>query len=278
MARFGTAIRVRGAISAAVLGLMALAGSGVAEAHPHVWVRVETTVLYQNGTITGFRHKWTFDEFYTAMAVQGLDANNDGVYTREELAELAKVNIDGLKDFAFFTHARLAGQPLALTEPKDYWLDHGRAPKPAGSPKEAPPADGAAQPRAPAPEVKSKGGVLSRLGDTLFGKAKDKDAAAEGDVETLSLIFTLPLQQPVLADAADFTFAVYDASFFIAFDFAGPDAIKFGEGAPANCRAQLEASSDDQRLGDAFAKQLGQAPVAGYSATRPIKIICGPRS
>jgi hypothetical protein len=24
--------------------------------------------------ITGIRHAWTFDEFYTAMAIQGLDA------------------------------------------------------------------------------------------------------------------------------------------------------------------------------------------------------------
>ena len=30
--------------------------------------------------IIGIRHAWTFDEFYTAMAVEGLDANKDGVY------------------------------------------------------------------------------------------------------------------------------------------------------------------------------------------------------
>ena len=48
-------------------------------------------------------HKWMFDEFYTAMAIEGLDKNKDGVYDREELAELAKVNIEGLKDFAYFT-------------------------------------------------------------------------------------------------------------------------------------------------------------------------------
>src|SRR5262245_25720518 len=28
------------------------------------------------------------------MAIEGLDKNNDGVYSREELAELAKVNIE----------------------------------------------------------------------------------------------------------------------------------------------------------------------------------------
>ena len=74
-----------------------------AAAHPHVWVTFETTVLYDKGTFAGVRHKWMFDEFYTTMAIEGLDKNKDGIYDREELAELAKVNIDGLKDFAYFT-------------------------------------------------------------------------------------------------------------------------------------------------------------------------------
>ena len=74
-----------------------------AAAHPHVYITFETTVLYDKGTFAGVRHKWTFDEFYTTMAIEGLDKNKDGVYDREELAELAKVNIEGLKDFAYFT-------------------------------------------------------------------------------------------------------------------------------------------------------------------------------
>ncbi|MGI9384188.1 MAG: DUF1007 family protein, partial [Methyloligellaceae bacterium] len=43
-------------------------------AHPHVWVTVETRVLYGAGqNIVGVRHKWVFDEFYSAFAAQGLD-------------------------------------------------------------------------------------------------------------------------------------------------------------------------------------------------------------
>ena len=50
-------------------------------AHPHVWATVRSEiVLDANHQITGIRHHWTFDEFYTAMAVEGLDANKDGVY------------------------------------------------------------------------------------------------------------------------------------------------------------------------------------------------------
>jgi ABC-type uncharacterized transport system substrate-binding protein len=95
-----------------------------ANAHPHVWVMVETTLLYERGAFTGFTHKWTFDEFYSAMAVEGLDANKDGKYSREELAELAKVNVVSLKDFGYFTFPQLSGQAVKLGEPRDYWLEH----------------------------------------------------------------------------------------------------------------------------------------------------------
>jgi ABC-type uncharacterized transport system substrate-binding protein len=237
-----------------------------------VWVTVETTVVYENGSISGFRHKWTFDEFYTAMAIQGLDVNNDGVYSREELAELAKVNIDGLKEFEYFTHVRLAGQPLALEAPKDYWLEHGAAPRPAGAPASPPKPDDA-------PDA-AKPGLMARLGESLFGSSRPKDADAPSPV--LSLHFTVPLKQPVLAEAADFAFSVYDPSFFIAFELAKTEPVKIGAGAPPACRVEVsaeEAGDDERRLGDALTKQLGpKAGVPGYSATRPIKITCGPRS
>src|SRR5579884_2496778 len=75
-----------------------------ARAHPHVWVTVETEVLFgPAGQITGFKHKWTFDEFYTEFAIQGLDTNNDGIYSEEELKPLAQTNVEALKEFNYFT-------------------------------------------------------------------------------------------------------------------------------------------------------------------------------
>ncbi|HEU0059714.1 MAG TPA: DUF1007 family protein [Hyphomicrobiaceae bacterium] len=117
-------------LSASVIGLIAglamLGGVrvGPAAAHPHVWITVETTLMYDKGAFTGLRHKWTFDQYYTAMAIEGLDKNKDGKYDREELAELAKVNIDGLKEFAYFTTASVAGREIKFEVPSDYWLEH----------------------------------------------------------------------------------------------------------------------------------------------------------
>ena len=95
-----------------------------ASAHPHVWVTYESTVTYDKDTVTGIEHIWTFDDMYTAMAVQGLDKNGDGTYDRAELAELAKVNMDGLKDFDYFTFAKLGTQDIKFSGPADPWLEH----------------------------------------------------------------------------------------------------------------------------------------------------------
>jgi ABC-type uncharacterized transport system substrate-binding protein len=117
--------RVRALPGALAALLLWGAGAPGAQAHPHIWILFETTVLHDGkGTFVGVRHKWTFDEFYTAMAIDGLDKNKDGVWDRGELAELAKVNIDGLKDFSYFTIPALAGKALKVGEASDYYLEH----------------------------------------------------------------------------------------------------------------------------------------------------------
>jgi ABC-type uncharacterized transport system substrate-binding protein len=166
-------------------------------------------VLYTNGTITGTSRR-TFDEIYTATAIEGLDTNGDGKYDRKELSELAKVNIDGLKEFDYFTFAKLGDTPLKFKPPvDDYWLSYT-------------------------------------------------------DKGILTLHFTLPLEQPLSADATGFNFAIYDASFFIAFDLAANDPVKLGAGAPAGCKAAIhepDDTDDIQRLNDAFSNAL-EAPAA----------------
>ena len=111
-------------VAAAACVSVACICATAAEAHPHVWVTYETTIVYDKATVTGVEHVWTFDDMYTAMAVQGLDKNNDGKYDREELAELAKVNMDGLKDFDYFTFAKLGTAALKFSGPAEPWLEH----------------------------------------------------------------------------------------------------------------------------------------------------------
>lgn len=93
-------------------------------AHPHVFVGVQTTVVYKDGKLSALEHKWTFDDLYSADAIQGLDKNGDGAYSRDELAELAKVNMEGLKEVNYFTTVRLGDTQVKTGVPQDAWLEH----------------------------------------------------------------------------------------------------------------------------------------------------------
>ena len=64
-------------LATALTGLLLAAGA--ASAHPHVWVTMKSAVVYgPDGSITGVRHAWTFDDMYSAFAIQGLEQQEEG--------------------------------------------------------------------------------------------------------------------------------------------------------------------------------------------------------
>jgi ABC-type uncharacterized transport system substrate-binding protein len=106
------------------VGLWASQLSGVALAHPHVWVVMTSELAFApDGAVTGVRHAWTFDDMFSTFATQGLAQKTKGAFTREELAPLAEVNMTSLKEFEYFTFGNLDGKKAAFGAPKDYWLD-----------------------------------------------------------------------------------------------------------------------------------------------------------
>ena len=97
------------------------------QAHPHVWVTMTTEVLYAaDGSVTGLRQAWTFDDMFSTFAVTGIESKAKGQFTRDELQPLAQINAESLKDFAYFTYARIDGkkQKDPFNQPIDYWFDY----------------------------------------------------------------------------------------------------------------------------------------------------------
>ena len=113
-------------IRALIFMLASLAFATPALAHPHVWVTMHSELVYApDGTITGVRHHWAFDDMFSAFATQGLESKEKGKFTREELAPLAKVNVESLKEYDYFTYATADGKKTPMTDPApDYWLDY----------------------------------------------------------------------------------------------------------------------------------------------------------
>jgi ABC-type uncharacterized transport system substrate-binding protein len=107
----------------ALCATLALATTG-ARAHPHVWVTVKSELVYApDGTVTGVRHTWTFDDMFSSYATQGIEAKQKGAFTREELAPVAAENISSMKEFDYFTFAKADGKKTTFSEPVDYWLE-----------------------------------------------------------------------------------------------------------------------------------------------------------
>lgn len=109
----------RAASAALALALLSIPAS----AHPHVWVAVRSEVLFAaDGRIKGVRHAWTFDEMYSAFALQGLGKDGKPP-TREELAPLAKTNVESLAEFDYFTFAKHNNAKASFAPPEDFWLE-----------------------------------------------------------------------------------------------------------------------------------------------------------
>ena len=97
-----------------LIGVGVLLGAAAgAFAHPHVYVTVRSEIVFGvDGKITGVKHSWTFDDMYSAFAVQGLN-------TQKEFDELAKVNVKQLRESDYFTVVRAGGRKPDFKDVRD---------------------------------------------------------------------------------------------------------------------------------------------------------------
>ncbi|MFN4168196.1 MAG: DUF1007 family protein [Pannonibacter phragmitetus] len=196
---------------AVMLISMWLLAGGTASAHPHVFVEARTKlVVNDDGMATAVDQIFRFDDAYTAFAIQGFDTNRDGIFSREELAELAKVNVESMEEFGFFTFGDNTKVELDFTMPEVYWLEV----------VEVPLAEYWAMKQEDIAAIKED---AERTGKPMMTTVK-----------LLELHFLLPLKEPTdLANTV--TLDVYDPTYYVDFRFAkDPDATGLIN-APASC-------------------------------------------
>ncbi|WP_208983440.1 DUF1007 family protein [Pannonibacter carbonis] len=183
-------------------------------AHPHIFVEARSKlVIDASGKAAAVEHVFRFDDAYSAFAIQGFDADGDGQFSRDELAELAKVNIESMEEFGYFTFGDNGRVELDFTMPQTYWLEVVDVP----------------------------------LKDYWAMKPEDIEAIQQDSVrlgtpmpETarlLELHFVLPLKEP--SDlAAAITFDIYDPTYYVDFRFSRADGALGVVGGPGNCRVE----------------------------------------
>jgi|GEM_PF-33160 len=210
-ASFGAAaLTVFNRIALAVAVLCALIAGALA--HPHVFVEARSKLIFDDqGVAVAVKHVFRFDDAFSAFAVQGFDTNQDGVYSREELGELAKVNVESMADFGYFTFGDNTRVELDFTTPTEYWLEVHNV----------------------------------SMEDYWMMKPEDFEAIQEDielnggtapeDVDLLELHFVLPLKDPTDA-SAPITLDIYDPTYYVDFRF-GQEADAVGTiNAPGTCQ------------------------------------------
>lgn len=100
-------VRAKSGLSACLAVLLALPiwalSAAPATAHPHVWIDMTTALQFDDqGRLSAIEIRWTFDEFYSAFAVEGSE-KKDGAYSDELLAGLTEVNLENLDEWNYFT-------------------------------------------------------------------------------------------------------------------------------------------------------------------------------
>lgn len=84
---------------------------------------MKSEIVYTaDGSVAGVRHAWAFDEASSAASIREIGAEPKGVITRDDLAPLAQVKVESLKQLDYFTSAKVNGMKEQFDGPKDYWL------------------------------------------------------------------------------------------------------------------------------------------------------------
>lgn len=215
---------------AAILMLL-LAATNHAVAHPHVFVEARSKLVFDDqGQAVAIKHIFRFDDAFTAFAIQGFDTNQDGVYSRAELAELAKVNIESMADFGYFTFGDNTRVELDFSEPTDYWLEVATVP------------------------IEDYWVMKPEDFKAIEEDVAQNGGAALEEVDLLELHFVLPLKDATDA-AAPITIDVYDPTYYVDFRF-GQEADAVGTvNAPGACQVTRK---EPPPLDDATAYALAQ--------------------
>jgi ABC-type uncharacterized transport system substrate-binding protein len=128
----------------------------------------------------------------------------------------------------------------------------------------------------------------------VYSKADGKklsydDVTEYGQVHsygTLKMYFTVPLKEPVDPRKAEFSYSVYDPSFFIAIDYPDATAVSVIGTLPTGCAVELQKPSGDEQTEETRQMLSEKSPDwqpeteedFGSLFAQPVNVICKPKT
>ena len=88
-----------------------------ASAHPHVWIDMTVSAMFaEDGNLTGFRHVWIFDEFYTVFQLEALEGREPD---EEALEIFADDMIESISGFNYLMSITTGDGPALIAATYD---------------------------------------------------------------------------------------------------------------------------------------------------------------
>jgi ABC-type uncharacterized transport system substrate-binding protein len=112
---------------AGLVGVLALAGGGVADAHPHVFITYSAAIIFDDRDIGGLRLTWTFDEMYSQMIQSDYTGAKSGAVTPDDVRTIEKEAFANLANYGYFLDVKINDEPVRVTKVKDFdvkFVDH----------------------------------------------------------------------------------------------------------------------------------------------------------
>ncbi len=106
---------VRNLCSLFVAAWIGLAAQAV-QSHPHVWVDYSIGAHFDQNGLVGFRQRWILDEMFSSSIVSMFDADENGVFSDDEMEEVRKGVFDYLREYEYFTRIKIDGQDFEVRQ------------------------------------------------------------------------------------------------------------------------------------------------------------------
>jgi len=100
--------------------ILSSAFSGIAFAHPHVFIEDRVAFMFTGDKITAYQQSWKFDEVFSDTLIQQFDTNGDGTFDAAESKSVAKGTLPNLKKFRYFNYVWVDGKDIGVVEPINF--------------------------------------------------------------------------------------------------------------------------------------------------------------
>ncbi len=81
-------------------------------AHPHIFIKTELTVCFDNEGISKFKVKYNFDKIFSADLKQNFDANKNNIFEASEIETIRTKAFSNLVNYNYFIHLKIGGEKI----------------------------------------------------------------------------------------------------------------------------------------------------------------------